>query len=236
MRRALTDEVERLRAATASLGRDKAERDVELGEALTKVGGHRSGCVGATGLDLRRGGVQGQERCGHGQAEGQVQSWGTYAARQFLLWLSPPPPSSYPLLRQVAALEDKVAAQQGLAAEQSQRIKDMEVGLGTEGARVQGGTRVEPRAAAATHCPFSPLRPAPAPPTLNHPAAQASLRQVEARAEELKAAAQGHEARAAEAAAELGKAHTALERMGVREGPGPGRRCGGCRSPVRPAR
>lgn len=34
---ALTDEVERLRAAATSLGREKAERDVELGEALTKV-------------------------------------------------------------------------------------------------------------------------------------------------------------------------------------------------------
>ncbi len=47
------------------------------------------------------------------------------------------------------------------------------------------------------------------------PNAQASLRQVEARAEELKAAAQGHEARAAEAAAELAKAKTSLERLGV---------------------
>lgn len=45
---------------------------------------------------------------------------------------------------------------------------------------------------------------------------QASLRQVEARAEELKAAALGHEARAAEAAAELAKANTSLERLGVR--------------------
>jgi len=30
----------------------------------------------------------------------------------------------------VAALEDKVAGQRGLAAEQAQRIKDMEVGWG----------------------------------------------------------------------------------------------------------
>ncbi|KAL4433886.1 hypothetical protein ABPG75_000327 [Micractinium tetrahymenae] len=102
--RSLTEEVERLRAATTTLGREKAERDVELGEALTKV----------------------------------------------------------------AALEDKVAGQRGLAAEQAQRIKDME----------------------------------------------ASLRQVEARAEELKAAAQGHEARANEAAAELARANTAVERLG----------------------
>lgn len=34
------------------------------------------------------------------------------------------------LLPQVAALEDKVAGQQGLAAEQAQRIRDMEVGRG----------------------------------------------------------------------------------------------------------
>lgn len=31
-------------------------------------------------------------------------------------------------MRQVAALQDKVAGQQGLAAEQAQRIRDMEVG------------------------------------------------------------------------------------------------------------
>lgn len=37
LRSALTDEVERLRASATSLGREKAERDVELGEALTKV-------------------------------------------------------------------------------------------------------------------------------------------------------------------------------------------------------
>lgn len=36
-RSALTEEVERLRGAATSLGREKAERDVELGEALTKV-------------------------------------------------------------------------------------------------------------------------------------------------------------------------------------------------------
>lgn len=35
--RSLTEEVERLRAATTALGREKAGRDVELGEALTKV-------------------------------------------------------------------------------------------------------------------------------------------------------------------------------------------------------
>jgi hypothetical protein len=38
---------------------------------------------------------------------------------------------------------------------------------------------------------------------------------VEARAEELKAAAQGHEARAAEAGAELAKANAMLERLSV---------------------
>jgi hypothetical protein len=38
---------------------------------------------------------------------------------------------------------------------------------------------------------------------------------VEARAEELKAAAQGHEARAAEAGAELTKANAMLERLSV---------------------
>ncbi|KAL4419535.1 hypothetical protein ABPG77_005766 [Micractinium sp. CCAP 211/92] len=102
--RALTEEVERLRAAHTALGREKAERDVELGEALTKV----------------------------------------------------------------AALEDKVAGQRGLVAEQGQRIKEME----------------------------------------------SSLRQLEARADELKAAAQGHEARAGEAASELARANTALERLG----------------------
>lgn len=46
-------------------------------------------------------------------------------------------------------------------------------------------------------------------------ALQASLRQVEARAEELKAAAQGHEGRAAEAAGELARANAALEKLGV---------------------
>lgn len=52
-------------------------------------------------------------------------------------------------------------------------------------------------------------------PTTLVPSLQASLRQLEARAEELKAAAQGHEARASDAAAELARANTALERLGV---------------------
>lgn len=60
----------------------------------------------------------------------------------------------------------------------------------------------------------------PAPSSVHH--LQASLRQVEARAEELKAASQGHESRAAERAAELARANTALERLGV------GARCCGC--------
>lgn len=44
---------------------------------------------------------------------------------------------------------------------------------------------------------------------------QASLRQVEARAEELKAAAQGHEERAREATAEVVKANTIIEKLSV---------------------
>ena len=69
---------------------------------------------------------------------------------------------------------------------------------------------------------ISPRHPCPANASLTllicyalHSNMQASLRQVEARAEELKAASQGHEGRAAEAAAELAKANTSLERLGV---------------------
>lgn len=37
LHRSLTDEVDRLRVQVQQLSRDKAERDVEIGEALTKV-------------------------------------------------------------------------------------------------------------------------------------------------------------------------------------------------------
>ncbi|EFN57105.1 hypothetical protein CHLNCDRAFT_143927 [Chlorella variabilis] len=74
-RLSLTEEVERLRASSTALGRAKAERDVELGEALTKA---RTLC--------------------HARAA-------------------------------VAALEDKVAGQQQLGAEQAQRLRDMEADL-----------------------------------------------------------------------------------------------------------
>ncbi|PSC69139.1 spindle assembly abnormal 6-like protein [Micractinium conductrix] len=80
--RSLTAELEQLRAAHATLGVQKAERDVELGEALTKL----------------------------------------------------------------AALEDKVAGQRGLAAEQAQRIKDMEASLRQVEARAE-----ELKAAAQGH-------------------------------------------------------------------------------------
>lgn len=53
--------------------------------------------------------------------------------RDCILPLHPVLPTTLPcafLLPQVAALEDKVAGQQGLAAEQAQRIRDMEVGRG----------------------------------------------------------------------------------------------------------
>jgi hypothetical protein len=48
---------------------------------------------------------------------------------------------------------------------------------------------------------------------------QASLRQVEARAEELKAAAKGHEERAKEATGEVVKANTIIEKLSVRDMP-----------------
>lgn len=73
--RSLSEEVERLRVLSSNLGREKAERDVELGEALTKVRWKTSWA----GCDLSRQCCR--QRPGRGRAPGHWPALGT------LLWL-----------------------------------------------------------------------------------------------------------------------------------------------------
>ncbi len=127
--------MERLRAAHTALGREKAERDVELGEALTKVpdAPYAVYAVSQHGVFERQ--RNHRRACPDGfavQSAGPVSHLLNCERRRQLLpcgqLCSECSECRAPTLLQVAALEDKVAGQRGLVAEQGQRIKEMEVG------------------------------------------------------------------------------------------------------------